>query len=96
MYQVICKFADLLDSNHVYEEGAEYPRKGYSPSSDRIDELSTNRNKAHRPLIVFVPEKEAAVVQAVVEAPEPVVQEVVQEPVKPARGRKKKDANNAN
>ena len=86
MYKVICKFADLLDNNHVYIEGAEYPRSGYSPSSDRIEELSTNRNKLHRPLIQLVPEQ----VEQVEEKPEPVVEE------KPARGRKKKDAGNTN
>ena len=102
MYQVICKFADLLDNLHVYEEGVEYPRVGYSPSSDRIEELSTNRNKAHQPLIVFIPDK-------VVQEPEPVVQVVVQESgtvvqepekvaeEKPAKGRKRvKNVNNAN
>ena len=95
MYKVVCKFADLLDSNHIYEVGVEYPRKGYSPSSDRIEELSTDRNKLHRPLIELVPEKENKVVQAVVQEPKVVVQdpdevvgEIVQEQPKRKRTRK--------
>ena len=92
MYKVVCKFADLLDNNHIYEEGAEYPRKGYSPSSDRIEELSTSRNKAHKPLIAFIPDPVVQKVvqepKEVVQEPDAVVQEVVQEQPKRRRTRK--------
>lgn len=95
MYKVICTFADLLDNKHIYRAGDEYPRRGYSPSSDRIEELSTNRNRTRRPLIEFIPD---TVVEAVVEEPESVVETVVEavveEPKKTTRGRKKaKDGN---
>lgn len=86
-YKVIIAFADLQDCNHIYSDGDEYPRKGYSPSKDRINELLTGKNRIQKPLIQLV---EAS---TVVEEPEHVVQEVVEavvvEPKK--RGRKKKD-----
>lgn len=99
MFRVISTFADLLDNNYVYNEGAEYPHKGYSPSSERIEELSTNKNRLHKPLIQLVDVQE--------HEPEPIEEEVVDEPVeepemveeepveKPTRGRKKKDVSNA-
>jgi len=83
MYKVICRFADLLDMRHVYEVGDEYPRKGYSPSSDRFEELSTNRNKLHRPLIELVP-------GTVTEEPEEVTEKTT------TRGRRKAKDGNAN
>ena len=51
MYKVIITFADLQDEKHVYGIGDEYPRKGYSPSAERVDELSTGKNLLHKPLI---------------------------------------------
>lgn len=51
MFRVLSEFADIQDSNHVYRVGDEYPRKGYSPSDERVEELSTNINRLHIPLI---------------------------------------------
>lgn len=86
-YKVIRAFADLQDCNHLYNQGDEYPRKGYSPSAERIDELQTAKNRAHEPLIQLVE------MEKVVEEPktvvQPVVEAVVEEPKK--RGRKKKN-----
>lgn len=81
MYKVLSVFADLQDSNHIYNVGDEYPRKGYSPSDARVEELSTDKNLLHKPLIQLVEEQ-------TVEKTEPVVEEVVE---KATRGRKKKD-----
>lgn len=75
-YKVIRAFADLQDCNHIYSDGDEYPRKGYSPSKDRINELLTDKNRIQKPLIQLV--EASTVVEAVVEEPK-------------KRGRKKKD-----
>ena len=51
-YSVIRHFTDLQDNNHKYREGATYPREGYEPSAERIEELSTDKNRLKTPLIV--------------------------------------------
>lgn len=55
MYRVLRKFKDLLDNNYIYEMGEEYPRSGYSPSSERIAELSCKNNKIGKELIIEIP-----------------------------------------
>lgn len=55
-YVVIKKFKDLLDTNHLYEIGDEYPRSGSKATQKRIAELSGSKNKAGHPLIEAVPE----------------------------------------
>lgn len=35
MYKVVYKFKDLKDNNHIYEVGAEFPRKGAKVSNER-------------------------------------------------------------
>lgn len=77
-YTVLSEFADLQDNKHVYGIGDEYPRKGYSPTAERIAELSTGKNLLQKPLIQVVEEKK------VVQEPEAVVEE------KPKRKRGKK------
>lgn len=67
MYKVIRAFTDLQDGKHVYSIGDEYPRKGYSPSSGRIDELSTAKNMLHNPLIQL--NTDFTAVEEVVEQP---------------------------
>lgn len=88
MFKVLSDFADLQDNNHIYRVGDVYPRAGYTPSENRLEELSTNKNRVHKPLISEI----------VVEKPEPVAEtvteKVAEEPVevveKPAtRGRRK-------
>ncbi len=60
-YSVIRHFTDLLDGNRKYKEGDIYPRDGYEPTAERIEELSTDKNKLKTPLIVpeIVPMDEA-------------------------------------
>ena len=72
-YTVLSEFADLQDGNYIYRVGDEYPRKGYSPTDERVTELSTGKNLLHRPLIQLVHDP------VVVQEPESVVQVVVQE-----------------
>ena len=82
-YKVIVTFSDLQDCNHIYNKGDEYPRQGYSPSTERIDELLTDSNRVKKPLIQLTK------VHTIAQEPKQVVQEVVEEPKR--RGRRKKD-----
>ena len=58
-YTVLRHFTDLQDDNFHYVDGAVYPRHGYTPSEERIKELSGNNNKQGVPLIKAVKEKAA-------------------------------------
>lgn len=49
-YQVIHRFRDLQDNEHIYEVGDKYPRKGRSNKA-RVEELSSTENKIGVPLI---------------------------------------------
>lgn len=102
MYKVLSEFADLQDGNHIYRVGDVYPREGYTPKDERVDELCTGKNLLHKPLIqlVVVQEPETVVeevVEEVVETPEAdeqpeeVVQEAEEEQPKRKRGKKNTD-----
>jgi hypothetical protein len=54
MYKVIERFADLLDDNHIYNAGDDYPRKGLEVTEERLEELAGWNNKQHKPLIKAV------------------------------------------
>lgn len=51
MYIVLKSFKDLEDGGHKYLMGEEYPRKGYTPTEERIKALSSEDNKACMKLI---------------------------------------------
>lgn len=88
-YTVIRDFTDLQDNNFKYRVGDEFPRPGMKVSDERIDELSTTKNRKGLPMIEEEPKEEP-----VIEEPEQV-EEPVEEPKeapKPKRGRKKKNA----
>lgn len=73
-YRVVKAFSDLEDNGHVYWDGDEFPRSGFSVTDARIKELSTDGNKQGIPLIACIKEQE---------------EKLVEEPKKPAkRGRK--------
>lgn len=57
MYQVIKYFTDMQDNHHPYNVGDVYPREGMEATPERIEELSTNKNKQGEPLIKFVEEQ---------------------------------------
>ena len=40
-YKVINRFRDLQDNGYVYNVDDVYPRDGYTPTADRINELAT-------------------------------------------------------
>ena len=57
MYTVLVRFADLQDNGFVYNVGDAYPRKGLKPTTDRINELASDKNKRGLPLIKKAVEK---------------------------------------
>lgn len=58
MTRVVIPFFDLQDGAYEYKDGDIYPRKGYTPSESRINELASTRNKLGKALIQI--EKEEA------------------------------------
>lgn len=60
MFIVLHHFEDLQDDRYSYNEGNTYPREGYVPSKERINELSGIENRLHMPLIKLVAEEKAA------------------------------------
>lgn len=50
-YEVLEYFEDLLDNRHKYFPGDAYPRRGLKPTAERLEELSTDRNRRGAPLI---------------------------------------------
>ena len=45
MYEVVRRFRDTKNNDHVYEVGDTYPVSGYKPNKGRIDELVKGTNK---------------------------------------------------
>lgn len=60
MYKAITLFADGVDGGYVYRTGDTYPRKGYTPTPERIKELLSSDNKRGIALIVEVKEDKPA------------------------------------
>ena len=58
MYIVLNTFYDLKDCEHLYNAGEPYPRDGYTPTDERVEELLTERNRMGKPMIQSVPEKD--------------------------------------
>ena len=55
-YRVIKFFTDLQDNNHPYNVGDIFPREGAKASKKRLAELSSDKNKQGKVLIVKVEE----------------------------------------
>ena len=81
MYEVLITFKDLQDNGYRYHAGDEFPRKGLVSSEERLEELSTDKNRRGIPVIKKIVESE----------PIEEVKEVKSEESapKPRRGRKK-------
>lgn len=45
------RWKDLEDNDYIYTKGKPYPREGYTPTEERINELSTRKNKIGKVLI---------------------------------------------
>lgn len=58
MYKVLAYFTDLQDNNHPYDEGDIFPRDGLSVSENRLQELSSTRNRRKIKLIELVEDKQ--------------------------------------
>ena len=89
MYKVIEHFTDLQDDRYEYNPGDEYPRVGLEVSPARIEELSTDKNRRHRPMIKPIEEPESKIREDFINPPV-IADKSAEEPVKPKRGRKKK------
>lgn len=92
-YTVIRDFTDLQDNNFKYRVGDEFPRPGTKVSDERIDELSTTKNRRGLPMIQKIEEPEEPTEKTEsIEEPEAVAEKAPEETPKPKRGRKKKNA----
>lgn len=95
MYKVVVSFRDLQDNGYRYHVGDNFPHEGLDVSDERIDELLTDKNRRHTPMIVeeVVEDTVTETVEETVTETEPVdIPEVIEE--KPKRkGRKKADVN---
>ena len=56
-YKAIENFKDLLDNEYKYRAGDTFPRSGYTPSKERIEELLSCENKRGRAVIEEVKEE---------------------------------------
>ena len=84
MYKCVVFFSDLHDKSFEYRPGDIFPRSGLKVSPERLEELSTNKNRRGIPLIVKVEEQ----------APETkeVVEEITEPPKMAKPKRRKKNA----
>lgn len=60
MYKVLAYFKDSDDNRYEYHKGDEYPRKGYTPSAERVRGLLGKNNKRNNPVIIEVEDVETA------------------------------------
>lgn len=91
-YTVLSEFADLQDEKHVYGIGDVYPREGYTPTAERVDELCTGKNLLHKPLIQKVEDSTHEVEKTTEieeQKPEEIAEETETEEEQPKRRRKK-------
>lgn len=56
-YVATCYFKDLEDGNYVYRAGDSFPRHDYTPTDERIAELSGTNNRRGIALIKKVTPK---------------------------------------
>lgn len=56
-YVVVRTFEEKKHNGHVYTPKNEYPAKGYKTTDERIEQLSTNKNKYGHAFIAEVAEE---------------------------------------
>lgn len=95
-YNVIVDFTDLQDNNFKYHAGDLFPRKGLSVSKERIEALTTDKNRRGFPVIKAIDNsvEDEETVEKLVEEPEKVEEIPEEKPAakKKSSGRKKPDA----
>lgn len=57
MYKALMYFTDRQDKGFAYHEGDIFPREGLTVSDERIAELSSDKNRKGKPVIVEVKER---------------------------------------
>lgn len=50
-YVTVVDFIDLKDGNYEYKVGDTFPHQGLKVDAERIEELSTDKNRRKTPLI---------------------------------------------
>lgn len=100
MYKVIKLFTDLQDNNYKYQAGDIFPRDGLVVSQERLDELSSDKNRRHTPLIEKIEEMPQAAesdteleVDPEIEEREPETNGKAKAEKKPRKSGKKRGAN---
>lgn len=71
MYKVLKFFIDLQDNKYKYNIGDVYPRVGYTPSIERIQELASDKNKRKMALIEEISENVTEISENTEEKPKP-------------------------
>lgn len=79
MYKAITSFIDLQDNSYKYHAGDAFPREGMEVSEERIEELLTDKNRRHKPMIEEIKEEVSG-------------KEEIKKPTSKKGGRKKADA----
>lgn len=74
MYKVIVAFVDLQDNGHRYNAGDVFPRKGVEVPKQRIDKLSSDKNRRKMPLIEEVGDEVEAIEEVAEIVAEPEVE----------------------
>lgn len=85
MYRVLEYFTDLKDNSYAYSAGDTYPREGYEPSPERIEELSTDKNVRKRPIIELITASKTVVIEEATVSSDEATEE------KPKRRRKREE-----
>ena len=70
MYKVLEYFTDLKDNSYAYNVGDTYPRNGYTPTPERIEELSSDKNVRKHAIIEAVTVATVAAEDTAEEKPE--------------------------
>lgn len=98
MYKVVKSFQDLQDNRYSYQAGDTFPREGFKPSKERLEELSSINNRRHTILIKKVDEPkvevkvEPEVIEEKIEEPaEKIIAESEQPIKKPRKNRRNKE-----
>ncbi|UNB45564.1 Rho termination factor N-terminal domain-containing protein [Staphylococcus coagulans] len=45
LYEVIVRFKDGQDDEYLYQVGDVYPRVGYTPTEERVNEVASTNNR---------------------------------------------------